>query len=78
MRSCSHTCNSSNWNATLGASLTLPDRMCLIDSADVKNTARNFGQMTLEMIPSSDFCALIKTVVVQVKYLALMYFSFLT
>lgn len=52
--------------------------MCLIDSADVKNTARNFGQMTLEMIPSSDFCALIKTVVVQVKYLALMYFSFLT
>lgn len=34
--------------------------------------------MTLEIIPTSDFCALIKILVVQVKYLALLYFLFLT
>lgn len=32
--------------------------------------------MTLKIIPSSDFSALIKNLVVQVKYLALIYFIF--
>lgn len=36
MRSCFNMCDGSNWNATLGGSLTLPDRICLIHSADVK------------------------------------------